>query len=137
MSEGSNNHYNKQKITTQNDLKQTFTSTDIDCWSPERIKHSLSERGFTLVSLARHHGLSESTFRICLRKRWHEAEVLLASTMRILSSEEKRLRVWRFISFTTRSASSVNRSFLRLIISSLIAMMSQNHSLRQLYQSVH
>ena len=81
MSEGSNNHYNKQKITTQNDLKQTFTSTDIDCWTPERIKHSLSQRGFTLVSLARHHGLSESTFRICLRKRWHEAEVLLASAL--------------------------------------------------------
>ena len=33
--------------------------------------------------------------------------------------------------------SSVNRSFFRLIISSLIAMMSQKHSLRQLAQSVH
>ena len=81
MSDGSKQNYDKQKITTQNDTKQPFTSDNNICWTPERIKHCLSERGFTLVSLARHHNLSESTFRICLRKRWYEAEVLLAKAL--------------------------------------------------------
>ena len=81
MSEGSQRNYNKQKITTQNNTKQSFTDSNENFWTPERIRFELSRRGFTLVGLARHHGLSESTFRICLRKRWHEAEVLLAKAL--------------------------------------------------------
>lgn len=81
MSEGCQEHYNKRKITTQNDTKQSFTDTNELCWTPERIRYELSQRGFSLVGLARHHGVSESTFRICLRKRWHEAEVLLANAL--------------------------------------------------------
>ncbi len=60
-----------------------------------------------------------------------------ASTIRILSSEEYFRRVYRLMSFTTRSASSLARSFLRLIICSIWAMMSLNHSLKKSIHSVH
>lgn len=60
-----------------------------------------------------------------------------ANTIRILSSEEYLGRVCRRIPFTTRSASSLARSFFRLIIRSIWALMSLNHSLKKPNRSAH
>ena len=81
MNEGSKDNYNKQKNTIHNQPENPFTFGDDSAWSPEKIKFALTQKGFTLASLARHHGLSDSTFRMCLRKRWYEAEVLLAEAL--------------------------------------------------------
>ena len=72
---------NINAITTSYNSKRKLTTPNDDCWTPEKIKYELALKGFTLAQLARHHELSESTFRICIRKPWPVAEQLLAQAL--------------------------------------------------------
>lgn len=81
---------NKSQKQPSNDTSQKFT-TPLDvvrAWTPERIRHSLELKGYSLASLSREHGFHESACRKALRHPWPKVERVIAECLGVSCPSE-------------------------------------------------